>query len=177
MQADATGTRYPNGVVDALVTTARREGLRSLWRGVTPNAQRAYIVNAAELASYDQAKHVLARRVGFRPESPLTHLLSSVAAGAIAAACSQPVDLVKNRLMSQPSGPGVAPRYSGMLDCGVQIVRAEGPLALYKGVAPYACRVGTFCVVMFPAYEQLRELGRWAAARTDPGQTEVAAVE
>ena len=33
----------------------REEGLKGLWRGVGPNVARNAIINAAELASYDQA--------------------------------------------------------------------------------------------------------------------------
>ena len=34
--------------------TCREEGLKGLWRGIGPNVARNAIVNAAELASYDQ---------------------------------------------------------------------------------------------------------------------------
>ena len=33
----------------------REEGLKGLWKGIGPNVARNAIVNAAELASYDQA--------------------------------------------------------------------------------------------------------------------------
>ena len=33
----------------------REEGLKGLWRGLGPNVARNAIVNAAELASFDQA--------------------------------------------------------------------------------------------------------------------------
>lgn len=41
----------------------RTEGVRGLWKGWGPNVQRAYIVNAVELATYDQAKEVRVRRL------------------------------------------------------------------------------------------------------------------
>ncbi len=37
----------------------RQEGLKALWTGSTPNIARNAIVNAAELATYDQIKHSL----------------------------------------------------------------------------------------------------------------------
>lgn len=37
----------------------RQEGVSSLWRGLGPNVARNAIVNAAELASYDQVGSVL----------------------------------------------------------------------------------------------------------------------
>ena len=35
-----------------------QEGFRALWTGVGPNVARNAIINAAELASYDQVKQV-----------------------------------------------------------------------------------------------------------------------
>ncbi len=37
----------------------KNEGFRGCYRGVVPNIQRAYVVNAAELATYDSAKQWL----------------------------------------------------------------------------------------------------------------------
>ena len=56
-QADRAGTRY-KGTVHAFQDIIRTEGVRGLWKGWGPNVQRAYIVNAVELATYDQAKEV-----------------------------------------------------------------------------------------------------------------------
>lgn len=36
-----------------------QEGVRALWTGLGPNVARNAIINAAELASYDQVKQVL----------------------------------------------------------------------------------------------------------------------
>ena len=62
-QADRAGTRY-KGTVHAFQDIIRTEGVRGLWKGWGPNVQRAYIVNAVELATYDQAKEVRVRRRG-----------------------------------------------------------------------------------------------------------------
>ena len=49
---------YKN-VFDALFRIVREEGLFTLWRGATPTMARAMVVNAAQLASYSQAKQGL----------------------------------------------------------------------------------------------------------------------
>jgi hypothetical protein len=141
-----------------MIRTFRAEGIRGLWQGVIPNMQRAYIVNAAELAAYDQAKMVLVHSLGFNPDKASTHLLSAMISGVFAALCSQPVDLVKNRLMNQPGGPGVTPLYTGMIDCFVKVARQEGIFSLYKGLSANMARIGIWCVCMFTSYEQLRLL-------------------
>ena len=44
---------------DALFRIIREEGLFMLWRGAIPTMGRAMVVNAAQLASYSQAKQIL----------------------------------------------------------------------------------------------------------------------
>ena len=49
---------YKN-VFDALARIVREEGLFTLWRGAIPTMGRAMVVNAAQLASYSQAKQAI----------------------------------------------------------------------------------------------------------------------
>jgi solute carrier family 25 uncoupling protein 8/9 len=44
--------------MDAYAKIARNEGVAALWTGLGPNVARNAIINAAELASYDQVKQV-----------------------------------------------------------------------------------------------------------------------
>ncbi len=48
--------RNYKSVFDALFRIVREEGLFTLWRGAIPTMGRAMVVNAAQLASYSQAK-------------------------------------------------------------------------------------------------------------------------
>ena len=49
---------YKN-VFDALFRITKEEGILTLWRGAIPTMGRAMVVNAAQLASYSQAKQIL----------------------------------------------------------------------------------------------------------------------
>ena len=49
---------YKN-VFDALFRIIREEGIFTLWRGAIPTMGRAMVVNAAQLASYSQAKQAI----------------------------------------------------------------------------------------------------------------------
>lgn len=55
----AAERRNYRNVVDALVRMAREEGILTLWRGAVPTMGRAMVVNAAQLATYSQAKQSL----------------------------------------------------------------------------------------------------------------------
>lgn len=155
MQADTTGNRYPHGLWRALQSVVRTETVAGLWTGILPNVQRAFFVNAAELATYDTFKQHLMMRVGLGDHVG-THFLASMGAGFVAAVVSNPIDLSKSRLMTQ----GENRVYRGMVHCIVKTVNEEGPLALYKGFVPNWMRLGTWCVLMFVTYEQYRKAAR-----------------
>ena len=57
-------------------------------------------------------------------------ILTGASAGATEAFVVVPFELIKIRLQDRAS----AGKYSGMIDCVVKTVRAEGPLALYNGL-------------------------------------------
>lgn len=49
--------RY-NGSVDCYKKIVASDGVTGLWVGVVPNIMRNSVINAAELASYDQFKQM-----------------------------------------------------------------------------------------------------------------------
>ncbi|KAL0342981.1 UNVERIFIED_CONTAM: Mitochondrial uncoupling protein 5 [Sesamum angustifolium] len=55
-------------------------------------------------------------------------------------------------------GGGMAAPYSGAVDCAMKTIKAEGPMALYKGFIPTISRQGPFTVVLFVTLEQVRKL-------------------
>ena len=161
MQADgrlpAAERRNYKGVTDAIGQMVRREGVGSLWRGSGLTVNRAMIVTASQLATYDQAKEFILGK-GLMADGLPTHVAASFAAGLVAAAASNPVDVVKTRVMNMKVEKGAAPPYAGALDCAMKTVRAEGPMALYKGFIPTVSRQGPFTVVLFVTLEQVRSL-------------------
>lgn len=55
--------KYPSAFA-AYGIIARADGVKGLWTGVGPNIGRNAIINAAELASYDQVRELAAARRG-----------------------------------------------------------------------------------------------------------------
>lgn len=161
MQADgrlpATERRNYSGVGNAIAQMARREGVLSLWRGSGLTVNRAMIVTASQLATYDQAKEAIVGNELMRDGMP-THVAASFAAGLVASAASNPVDVVKTRVMNMKVEKGVPPPYTGAVDCVMKTVKTEGLTALYKGFVPTVTRQGPFTVVLFVTLEQVRSL-------------------
>ncbi|KAL9245605.1 hypothetical protein vseg_019234 [Gypsophila vaccaria] len=156
MQADGRlpvdQRRNYKSVGDAIKTMVRTEGLTSLWRGSSLTVNRAMLVTASQLASYDEIKETLLEN-GVMKDGLGTHVTASFAAGFVAAVASNPVDVIKTRVMNMKKGA-----YSGALDCFLKTVKAEGPMALYKGFIPTIARQGPFTVVLFVTLEQVRML-------------------
>ncbi|CAL0311861.1 unnamed protein product [Lupinus luteus] len=161
MQADGrlppAQRRNYKSVVDAISTMLKREGVTSLWRGSSLTVNRAMLVTASQLASYDQFKEMILEK-GVMRDGLGTHVTASFAAGFVASVASNPVDVIKTRVMNMRVEPGAEPPYSGALDCALKTVRAEGPMALYKGFIPTISRQGPFTVVLFVTLEQVRKL-------------------
>ncbi|XWS28745.1 hypothetical protein CRYUN_Cryun25bG0097400 [Craigia yunnanensis] len=131
------------GTLDAYYTI---EGLGALWTGLGPNIARNAIVNAAELASYDQVKQTILKIPGFS-DNVLTHLLAGLGAGLFAVCIGSPIDVVKSRTMGD-SG------YKNTLDCFIKTLKNEGFFAFYNGFLPNFSRLGSWNVVMFLTLEQ-----------------------
>ncbi|XP_027347898.1 mitochondrial uncoupling protein 5-like [Abrus precatorius] len=161
MQADGrlppAQRRNYKSVIDAIARMAKDEGVTSLWRGSSLTVNRAMLVTASQLASYDQFKEMILEK-GIMRDGLGTHVTASFAAGFVAAITSNPVDVIKTRVMNMKVEPGAAPPYSGAVDCALKTVRAEGPMALYKGFVPTISRQGPFTVVLFVTLEQVRKL-------------------
>ncbi|XP_058097014.1 mitochondrial uncoupling protein 5-like [Magnolia sinica] len=161
MQADGRlpqeQRRNYRSVVDAIRRMAKQEGVTSLWRGSSLTVNRAMIVTASQLATYDQVKEMVLEK-GLMNDGIGTHVAASFTAGFVAAVASNPVDVIKTRVMNMRVGEGEKPPYAGALDCAVKTVRSEGAMALYKGFVPTISRQGPFTVVLFVTLEQVRKL-------------------
>ncbi|KAJ1389621.1 Mitochondrial carrier UCP-like [Sesbania bispinosa] len=84
--------RY-SGSLNAYSTIMKQEGIGALWTGLGPNIARNAIINAAELASYDQVKETILKIPGFT-DNIVTHLLAGLGAGFFAVCIGSPVDVV-----------------------------------------------------------------------------------
>ena len=148
MQADgrlpAHERRNYTGVGNALFRMVKQDGVLSLWTGSAPTVTRAMLVTAAQLATYDQIKDT------FTAHHAVLEGLASVA--------SNPIDVVKTRVMNMKVAENSPPPYQGALDCAVKTVRAEGPMALYKGFVPTVTRQAPFVIVLFLSLEQIKKV-------------------
>jgi len=141
---------------NAFATILRNEGFFGFWKGVGPNIVRNSIINAAELATYDQAKQSLVKGYGYQDGIP-THLICSLTAGFVATCCGSPADVIKTRVMNQKIGKDGSKEYRNAIHALTKTVSEEGFFALYKGFWPNFARIGSWNIAMFMTMEQLKQ--------------------
>ncbi|EIN11785.1 mitochondrial carrier [Punctularia strigosozonata HHB-11173 SS5] len=127
-----------------------RSGLQALYRGVTATTVRGVVLSVSQICAYDEVKQRL-KREGVMREGIALHSVSSMVAGLFCSITSNPIDVIKVRLMNDKDH-----KYRGTMDCVRSIVTKEGPLALYKGFGMCWARLGTHTILTFIVFERLR---------------------
>ncbi|XP_064641508.1 mitochondrial dicarboxylate carrier-like isoform X2 [Lineus longissimus] len=135
--------------VDGLYRVFREEGPRRLMSGCVTATSRAILMTIGQLAFYDQVKQGLLAS-GYFKDNIITHFTSSLTAGAIATAMTQPLDVMKTRMMNAEAG-----QYKNLLHCAMDILKV-GPLGFYKGFLPAFVRLGPHTICTFIFLEQMR---------------------
>ncbi|KAK6943154.1 Mitochondrial substrate/solute carrier [Dillenia turbinata] len=149
LQLDRSGAY--KGIVHCGSTIIRTEGVRALWKGLTPFATHLTLKYALRMGS-----NAVFQSAFKDPEtgalSNRARILSGFGAGVTEAlVIVTPFEVVKIRLQQQK---GLAPdllKYKGPIHCAQMIIREDGILGLWAGAAPTVMRNGTNQAAMFTA--------------------------
>lgn len=141
-------------VIDGMLTVIRYEGTRALFSGTTMATSRAILMSIGQLAMYDEVKHALLTKVpgNVFKDDIMTHLLASLTAGTIATTLTQPLDVVKTRLMNETAG-----HYKGALDVVLSIRKDYGYIGFFRGFLPAFVRLAPHTMLTFVFLEELRK--------------------
>ena len=149
----ASGTRIssyqPTGVVSGLRGIYKRGGFVSFFQGNTANVIKVMPESGVKFWGYDFAKSVICAD----PRHPRIHerLLAGAFAGAASCVAIYPLEVAKTRLAV--ASPGL---YRGVVHCMQEAVRAEGPLALYKGLGASLVGIMPFSAVDLALYNTFK---------------------
>merc|ERR1712060_915039 len=114
---------------------------------------RAMVLNATKMGCYDACK-TFCRGMGFS-EGMSLQFMSAFTAGFFMTCTVSPFDIIRTRLMNQPSD---AKLYNGFGDCAVKIFKNEGPLGFWKGFIPIWSRFAPTTCLQLIIFEQLRKV-------------------
>lgn len=139
------------GSMDCYAKTIAEGGVPRLWVGLVPNIMRNSVINAAELASYDQYKQIALESLGMK-DGLACHLSCAMGAGFTACIFGSPVDVLKTRIMNRT--PGETQSIPALVG---SMVKNEGLLSFYKGFVANFMRLGSWNCVMFVTLEQVKK--------------------
>ena len=129
------------------------QGIGGFYKGIEANVMRAMILNATKMACYDQCKQTM-KKSGV-PDGLALQFASAFTAGFFMTCTVSPFDIIRTRLMNQPSD---AKLYNGFGDCFAKILANEGPLGFYKGFLPIWGRFAPTTCLQLMIFEQLRKV-------------------
>lgn len=153
----------------------REEGLRGMYRGLGPIILGYLPTWAVWFTVYGKSKEYFSNFSGklqtkiltghglnHHLENPnIVNFYSSIVAGATSTLVTNPIWVIKTRLMAQVSRRSSAANarppwhYNSTLDAARKMYRTEGILSFYSGLSPALLGL-THVAVQFPAYEYLK---------------------
>jgi dicarboxylate transporter 10 len=135
--------------IDGVFRILREEGLSKLFNGATMATSRAIFMSIGQLSFYDQVKQMLIS-TGLFGDSTYTYFLASITAASTATLMTQPLDVLKTRMMNAKPG-----QFKGIIDCFVFTAKL-GPSGFFKGLLPAWVRLAPHTVLTFIFLEQLK---------------------
>ncbi|KAG6483407.1 mitochondrial succinate-fumarate transporter 1-like [Zingiber officinale] len=149
LQLDRTGAY--RGIVHCGATAARTEGVRALWKGLTPFATHLTLKYALRMGSNAVLQSAF-KDAATGDLSNRGRIAAGFGAGVIEALLIvTPFEVVKIRLQQQKGLRPELLKYKGPVHCARMIAREEGILGLWAGAAPTVMRNGTNQAAMFTA--------------------------
>ncbi|KAL3766225.1 hypothetical protein ACHAWO_012227 [Cyclotella atomus] len=121
-----------------LVTNMYKDqGVGGFYRGVEVNVMRACVLNATKMGVYDMTKGYVTNATGWNRKDVKTSFASAFVAGFFMTVTVAPWDMLRTKLMNQPTD---AKLYDGFADCAKKTVQADGVLSLWRGFVPIWAR-------------------------------------
>jgi len=144
------GERQFNGLLDVYKKTIASDGIAGLYRGFVISCVGIVVYRGCYFGFYDTLKPIL---LGDDAGVVVSFVLGygvTVSAGL----CSYPIDTIRRRMMMTS---GEAVKYSGSVDCTVQVLRNEGVTSFFKGAGANILRgmAGAGVLAGFDKFKQV----------------------
>ncbi len=136
---DTTSQLTSSGISKAFHSIFRNEGVRGLYKGVTPNVAGAGSAWGFYFLFYQSIKTELQKGDSKAALSPGYHMLAASEAGVLTLLMTNPIWVVKTRLVLQLDDKPKTGYYRGTVDALYKIGRDEGLRGLYKVIKTFKC--------------------------------------
>ncbi|KFK41256.1 hypothetical protein AALP_AA2G105900 [Arabis alpina] len=161
-------------IITSLGNIVKNEGFRGMYRGLSPTIIALLPNWAVYFSVYGKLKDLLQSNDGNL--SIGANMVAAAGAGTSTAIATNPLWVVKTRLIMQGMRPDVVP-YKSLLSAFSRICREEGFRGLYSGILPSLAGV-SHVVIQFPVYEKIKQymanVGNTSVDKLSPGNVAVA---
>ncbi|TIA69852.1 hypothetical protein E3P92_03357 [Wallemia ichthyophaga] len=157
----ASSTQSPAQIVQTLRQSVRKSGLRVLWRGLDWTLARDVPFSSFYWAGFELIKRSMIRYEGI--EAPIrTPFVAGAASGICAALVTSPFDVLKTRRQALVDASHevtlprqLAKKNPSMVSLFFNILRVEGPKALFAGLSPRVAKIAPACGIQIATYSQV----------------------
>lgn len=154
---EETQRRTFTSTLDGLRKIARNEGLRTLWRGLSPTLMMGIPGNVIYFAGYDWLRS--------NDRSPIKRVVSDsyapLVAGSIAritaAAAINPIEMFRTRLQATSGTGTAAAHFKATLEGLYHMTQAKGYSSLWRGLTLTMWRDVPFSGLYWWGYEEVKE--------------------
>jgi solute carrier family 25 (mitochondrial folate transporter), member 32 len=144
-----------SGTFHTLKRIYLEEGIRGNFRGLAPTLLGYLPSWTIYFSTYHRFKDLLADTLHSSAQSPLVHMLSAMGAGATSTISTNPLWVVKTRLMTQTTHSNY--HYRNTWHALYMLFKVEGIRGFYRGLAPSLLGI-LHVAVQFPLYERFKQL-------------------
>ena len=159
----SSGREIYRGMLGTGKTIIRQDGLVGLYRGLGPMMLGYLPTWAIYMSVYDYSKNYYSGLGWHSSERDryLSHVFSAISAGACSTIATNPIWVIKTRLMSQVSltaghGNRTPWHYNSAVDAARKMLKSEGFWAFYSGLTPALLGL-THVAIQFPLYEYFKQ--------------------
>jgi solute carrier family 25 uncoupling protein 8/9 len=110
----------------------KKEGMKSLYRGLAPGLQRQAIFASLRIGLYEPIRDQVSKITDDNAQSPRLHtkIMAGLCAGFIGISFANPTDLIKVRMQGDAS---LASKHGGTFGVYKHVIKTEGVKGLWKG--------------------------------------------
>jgi solute carrier family 25 carnitine/acylcarnitine transporter 20/29 len=148
IQQGSSGPKLYSGPVDCVKKLYKEGGIKSIYRGSGATLLRDIPASGMYFLTYEAVKDYITEN-GKHSPSILGTICAGGAAGIANWLVGMPPDVLKSRLQTAPEG--TYPK--GIRDVFKNLIKTEGPLALYKGITPVLLRAFPANAACFVGFE------------------------
>ena len=156
--ATGKGQKAYGGLMSTIRMTIHDEGVRALYRGITPTLMGAMPYEGIKFGTVGVLERAFPSSDTGKPD-PIRKMMYGGLGGVMAGLITYPNDTVR-RLLQLQGSRGTTSQYAGYWDCVRQTYQSQGIARFYRGVVINVVRMAPNTAVQFGSYELLKQ---WTA--------------